>query len=63
MYSVVDDGPTLTTTTTNISAVKKYGNQWVAVAAMVSGRTNVQCRARWGNYLDPDRASNTVEKR
>jgi myb proto-oncogene protein len=43
-------------------AVKKHGNDWVAVAAMVPGRTNVQCRYRWVKYLDPNRASNTVEE-
>jgi hypothetical protein len=34
-------------------AVNKYGNKWVAVAAMVSGRTNEQCRNRWVQTLDP----------
>jgi hypothetical protein len=41
-------------------AVKKYGKDWVAVAKLVPGRTNMQCRYRWVNTLDPDRASNTV---
>jgi hypothetical protein len=45
-----------------IKAVKKHGNDWVEVAALVSGRTNHQCRRRWVNYLDPDRASNTAEE-
>jgi hypothetical protein len=43
-------------------AVKKHDNHWVEVAAMVSGRTNIQCRERWVNYLASDRASNTVEE-
>jgi hypothetical protein len=44
-------------------AVKTHGKQWVAVAAMLlGGRTNKRCRERWVNYLDPDRASNTVEQ-
>jgi hypothetical protein len=34
-------------------AVHKLGEDWVAVAAMVSGRTNIQCRARWCLTLDP----------
>jgi hypothetical protein len=34
-------------------AVKKHGSNWVAVAAMVSGRTNEQCRHRWTQTLDP----------
>jgi myb proto-oncogene protein len=46
-----------------IEAVKKkHGNDWVAVAAMVPGRTNVQCRYRWVNHLDPNRASNAAEE-
>jgi hypothetical protein len=42
--------------------VKKRGKKWVAVAAIVPGRTNVQCRHRWLQSLDTDRASNTVEE-
>jgi 3-keto-L-gulonate-6-phosphate decarboxylase len=45
-----------------IEAVKKHGTAWVAVAALVPGRTNVQCRRRWTDRLDPDRVSNTVEE-
>jgi hypothetical protein len=33
-------------------AVKKYGTHWVAAAAMVPGRTNMQCRRRWTHTLD-----------
>jgi hypothetical protein len=33
-------------------AVKKYGQKWVAVAAMVAGRTDDQCRKRWTQTLD-----------
>jgi myb proto-oncogene protein len=43
-------------------AVKKHGNSWVKVAAMVPDRTGKQCRVRWTRSLDPDRASNTVEE-
>jgi hypothetical protein len=35
------------------SAVKRCGKDWVAVAALVPGRTNLQCRERWANCLDP----------
>jgi hypothetical protein len=34
-------------------AVNKHGKKWVSVAAMVSGRTNIQCRQRWVDVLDP----------
>jgi myb proto-oncogene protein len=34
-------------------SVKKHGKDWVAVAAMVPGRTNSQCRERWIKSLDP----------
>jgi hypothetical protein len=34
-------------------AVKKHGKNWVAIAAIVPGRTNVQCRQRWTKTLDP----------
>jgi hypothetical protein len=43
-------------------AVKKHGTDWVAVAALVDGRTNHQCRQRWTRNLDPDRASNKVDE-
>jgi hypothetical protein len=41
-------------------AVHKHGKNWVTVAALVTGRTEKQCRSRWVQNLDPDRASNTV---
>ncbi len=34
-------------------AVKKHGKDWVAVAAMVPGRTNERCHLRWVNKVDP----------
>jgi hypothetical protein len=43
-------------------AVKKHGKEWVAVAAMVPGRTNKQCRNRWITGLDPNRALNTIQE-
>jgi hypothetical protein len=48
-----------------IEAMEKHGkkdNNWVAVATMVPGRTNTQCRVRWVKYLDPNLASNTAEE-
>jgi hypothetical protein len=33
-------------------AVKRHGNHWVAVAAMVPGRTDKQCRKRWVDTLN-----------
>jgi myb proto-oncogene protein len=42
------------------NAVKEHGvNNWAAVAALVPGRTNVQCRYRWVNILDPNNNINT----
>jgi hypothetical protein len=36
-----------------IEAVKRIGGHWVAVAALVPGRSNIQCRDRWLHTLDP----------
>jgi S-ribosylhomocysteine lyase LuxS involved in autoinducer biosynthesis len=36
-----------------LDAVKKHGKKWVAVAEMVPGRTDEQCRSRWTHKLDP----------
>jgi hypothetical protein len=35
-------------------AVNKCGKDWVAVAALVPGRNNIQCRKRWVDSLDPN---------
>jgi myb proto-oncogene protein len=32
---------------------KKYITDWVAVAALIPGRTRNQCLKRWNNVLDP----------
>jgi hypothetical protein len=40
-------------------AVKRHDKDWVSVAAMVSGRTNQQCRSRWTQVLDPATGKNT----
>jgi hypothetical protein len=32
----------------------KHGDNWVAVAALVPGRTNIQCRQRWVGNLEPN---------
>jgi hypothetical protein len=43
-------------------AVKEHGdNNWVAVAAMVPGRSNVQCRQRWAETLVPSIADTVVD--
>jgi hypothetical protein len=34
-------------------AVTEFGNEWVRVAALVPGRTNIKCRRRWVETLDP----------
>jgi hypothetical protein len=44
-----------------IAAVKKYGKRWVAVAALFPSRTNLLCRQRWVNHLDPRRVSRTLQ--
>jgi hypothetical protein len=36
-----------------IQAIEKLGKNWVSVAALVPGRTNVQCRSRWLASFDP----------
>jgi hypothetical protein len=36
-----------------VDAVQKRGKDWVAVAALVPGRTNAQCSYIWVTYLDP----------
>jgi hypothetical protein len=36
-----------------IDAVSKYGKDWAAVAALVPGRANMQCRSRWLDSMDP----------
>jgi hypothetical protein len=35
-------------------AVTELGNDWIGVATLVPGRTNVQCRKRWTKYLSPE---------
>lgn len=35
-------------------AVTQLGMMWTKVAKMVPGRTDVQCRERWVNILDPE---------
>jgi hypothetical protein len=37
--------------TTLIDAVNTFGENWVRVAALVPGRTNIQCCGRWRKYL------------
>jgi hypothetical protein len=57
-----DEDAQLTIAITNTSKKKHYGEyktDWVAVAALVPGRTKTQCWNRWKNVLDPiiDRAN------
>jgi hypothetical protein len=33
------------------------GKDWAAISALVPSRTKIQCRARWMNYLDPNRST------
>jgi hypothetical protein len=37
-----------------IEGVQKHGNSWVAVAVLVPGRNNTECRDRWVRHVDPD---------
>jgi hypothetical protein len=37
-----------------VDAVNKHGSNWVAVAVLVPRRTNIQCRCRWVESLDPN---------
>jgi hypothetical protein len=32
---------------------KEYKLDWVAIASLIPGRTNTQCRGRWHNFLNP----------
>jgi hypothetical protein len=41
-----------------IDAVKKHGKKWVAIATLVPGRTDIQCRQRWTQTLDPSNGKN-----
>jgi S-ribosylhomocysteine lyase LuxS involved in autoinducer biosynthesis len=43
-----------------IDAVKKHGTDWVAVATLVPGRADKQCRKRWTNTFDPVAAEKTA---
>ena len=40
--------------TPNLQAVALHGRSWVKVARLVPGRSEVQCRERWMNVLNPD---------
>jgi myb proto-oncogene protein len=41
-----------------IEGIMEHGLHWVAVAALIPGRTNLQCRGRWFKALDPDNTRN-----
>jgi myb proto-oncogene protein len=36
-----------------LEAMKKFGNDWTAVAVLVPDRTNIQCGKRWARAFDP----------
>jgi hypothetical protein len=40
------------------------GNNWIEIAALVPGRTKIQCKNRWHDALDPggDRTSLATSK-
>jgi hypothetical protein len=61
-WTLVEDAK-LTGAVTNTSK-KKNGNNWAAIAALVPGRTNIQCKNRWQNALDPsiDQMTGTMGK-
>jgi hypothetical protein len=46
-----------------IEAMKKHGNHWVAVAGLVSSRTDKQCRDRWVVTLGPANVKNSGKPR
>jgi hypothetical protein len=41
----------------------KLSNDWARVATLVPGRSHVQCRQRWVNYLDPTKDRKSKKKR
>jgi hypothetical protein len=45
-----------------MKAVRKYGTDWIAIASMIPGRTNVQCRCRntWVMRFDPSLSGQTA---
>jgi hypothetical protein len=45
------------------NAVKKYnGEDWASIAALVPGRTKIQCTSRWHNNLHPKSDETTARK-
>jgi hypothetical protein len=63
----LDEDALLTSAFTN-TRKKKHGKEhridWIAIAALVPGRTNNQCQNRWMDVLDPniDRANGRTGK-
>jgi hypothetical protein len=43
-----------------MEAVKKHGKNWIAAAAMVPGRTKLQCHHRWTQTLQPATTGKTA---
>jgi hypothetical protein len=50
-WTLVEDAK-LTSAITN-TRKKKNGKNWAAIAALVPGRTRIQCQSRWRNALNP----------
>lgn len=44
-----------------LEGYKKYGKSWVKISAMVTGRTQRQCRTRWCKLLKRLPATETLE--
>jgi hypothetical protein len=58
-YWTPEEDTKLTSALANTCNMKRTSINWVAVAALIPGRTNSQCRDRWRTSLDPhiDQAS------
>jgi hypothetical protein len=53
----LDEDAKLTSAVTNTSKKQwgaDYKTNWVAIAALIPGRTRSQCRSRWREFLDPN---------
>jgi hypothetical protein len=53
----LEEDAKLTSAVTNTSKMKhsrEYMTDWVAISALVTGRTRSQCRSRWHELLDPN---------
>jgi hypothetical protein len=46
-----------------LKAAVQIHKNWIKIAAMVPGRTKIQCRDRWKKYRDPNRSTDSPGKR